>query len=760
MYRKIIAMFACAAALSACSTKDTPHSATVQKTDLVNPFIGTGGHGHTFPGATVPYGMVQLSPDTRLQGWDACSGYHASDSVILGFSHTHLSGTGIGDYGDILFQPVTGEKDEHWTQGDATTPGYRSFKTPGSEHATPGYYTVQLADYGVKAEVTATAHAGMHRYTFPADSIPGVMLDLSHHLQTQQNLLNRLVKVNDRELRGVKITRGWAKEQRVYFHAVFSEPFELEIVTEPLPPGGIDDLPTKAIKARMLFKTLAGKPLLVKVGISAVDYDGAKNNVMNEIADWDFDAIKDKARQQWEQWLSRIDIKGGTDDQRKIFYTALYHTAISPNVYTDVDGRYRGMDRKIHQSPAGQEDHTVFSLWDTFRAFHPLMTLVNGPRNESWIRALLQKYDECGTLAMWELSSNETGTMIGYHSVPVIVDAYMKGYRNFDAEKAYAAIVQASTYDTTGVFFPGKDVQRAVMPLAKYYNETLGFIPCDKENESVAKALEYAYNDWCIAQMAKALGKTADYEKYTERGKRYARYFDKATGFMRGVNSDKSWKTPFSPRFSNHGKSEYVEGNAWQWSWFVPHDVEGLVALQGGKELFIKKLDSLFSISSEIEGENKSDDISGLIGQYAHGNEPSHHITYFYNYVGQPWKTQELVDEILTTLYFNNENGLSGNEDCGAMSAWYVMSAMGIYQVAPGDPRYTLGRPLFDEVTLHPEGGKPFTIRAVNNGPANKYASKITLNDQILTTPFITHEDIVKGGTLEFTMTATRPAAE
>ncbi|MCD9014839.1 GH92 family glycosyl hydrolase [Parachryseolinea silvisoli] len=724
------------------------------KVDLVDPFIGTGGHGHTFPGATVPYGMVQLSPDTRLNGWDACSGYHSSDQAILGFSHTHLSGTGIGDYGDILFMPTTGV--QLLTQGTAETPdaGYCSAKVPGTEHASPGYYTVTLRDYNVKAELTATPRAGMHRYTFPADSDAGLIVDVGHTLQSHQNVVNEIEIINDHELRGRKVTKGWARDQHVYFHAVFSEPFTYTLaINQELLDASARTTNKTGAKALLKFKNGTGNAVLAKVGISAVDYDGARNNVTREIAGWDFAAVQATAAAAWEEWLGKIEIKGGTSDQQKIFYTAMYHTAISPNVYTDIDGRYRGMDKRTHAAN-GSDNYTVFSLWDTFRAFHPLMTIINPGRNEAWIRAMVRKYEERGVLPMWELSSNETGTMIGYHSVPVIVDSYFKGYRNFDVEKAYQAIVHSSTYDTVNVSFPDEEIKRNLMPKAKYYNQMLGFIPCDKENESVSKALEYAYNDWCIAQMAKALGKTADYEKFSARSKRYQLYFDKGTGFMRGKKADGTWKTPFDPRFSNHREDEYVEGNAYQWSWFVPHDVDGLVALHGGKASFAARLDSLFAAKSDLAGKNVSADISGLIGQYAHGNEPSHHIAYLYNYVGQPWKTQALVDQILTTLYFNDQNGLSGNEDCGQMSAWYILSSLGFYQVSPGNPTYTLGRPLFEEVTIHLDGGKNFVIKAPHNTAQTRYVQQAKLNGKVLKTPFFAHADLAKGGTLEFSMSA------
>lgn len=734
-----------------CAGQADKNQVANSKLALVDPFIGTGGHGHTFPGATVPYGMVQLSPDTRLNGWDACSGYHASDSIILGFSHTHLSGTGIGDYGDILFMPFTGNP--ALNQG-AENPdsGYASRKLSGSEKASPGFYGVTL-EGNIKVELTTTTRAGFHKYTFPSSRDAGMIIDIGHTLQSHRNEINRIEIVNDREIKGYKVTKGWARDHHVFFYAVFSQPFTFRLAHDEVFAGPSDKIIDKVgAKALLKFEKLSGKEVLVKVGISSVDCEGAKNNVLKEIDDWNFNKATSSAAYKWEKWLDKIDLKGGSEDQQKIFYTALYHTAISPNVFTDYDGRYRGMDKKIHRSKQGSSNYTVFSLWDTFRAFHPLMTIINSELNEEWVRSLIDKYEEAGALPMWELASNETGTMIGYHAVPVIVDAYLKGNKDFNIATAYEAIVHASKYDTVSVVFPDEEVKSGLMPKAKYYNETLGFIPSDKENQAVSKALEFAYNDWCIAQMAKALGRQEDFAKFSERSKRFERYFDKEAGFMRGVNTDGSWKTPFSPRFSHHGKDDYVEGNAWQWSWFVPHDVPGLVALHGGKKQFIQKLDSLFTTSSTIEGSNASADISGLIGQYAHGNEPSHHIAYLYNYVGQPWKTQELVDSILTSLYFNDADGLSGNEDCGQMSAWYILSSMGIYQVSPGDPVYTLGRPLFDEATLRLGNGKMFIIRGLNNGPKNKYVKSVNLNGTPLKTPFISHADIMNGGILEFTM--------
>ena len=461
--------------------------------------------------------------------------------------------------------------------------------------------------------------------------------------------------------------------------------------------------------------------------------------------------MKKAARQSWNDYLSKIDIETENADQRTMFYTALYHTGVQPNLFTDADGRYLGMDLKPHQGSVDQPVYTIFSLWDTFRAYHPLMTIIDPDLNEAFIRSLLLKQREGGVFPMWELAGNYTGTMIGYHAASVITDAYMKGARNFDVKEAYQACLRAAEYDTTGIKCPPL-VLPHLMPQAKYWKNKIGYVPCDKDNEAVAKALEYAYDDWCISVLAGEQGDAANQQKYAEFGKGYKRYFDPSTRFMRGLDSEGNWRTPFNPRSSNHRSDDYCEGTAWQWTWFVPHDVEGLVDLMGGREAFIGKLDSLFTANSALEGELVSADISGLIGQYAHGNEPSHHITHLYNYVGQSYKTQELVDEVLHTLYFNDPNGLSGNEDCGQMSAWYILNAMGFYQVCPGKPVYSIGRPLFDKATIHLKGGKTFTIVTHNNSRENKYVQKMVLNGKELNAPFFAHQDMIDGGTLELTM--------
>lgn len=504
-------------------------------------------------------------------------------------------------------------------------------------------------------------------------------------------------------------------------------------------------------KALLQFETKKDEQVLVKVGVSAVDVKGAQNNVLSEIADWDFDKVRQHARNEWNRYLSKIDVTTTNQEDKTIFYSALYHTGISPNLFTDADGRYLGMDLKVHQGDVKQPIYTTFSLWDTFRALHPLMTIIDPDLNTQFIQSLLKKHQEGGIFPMWDLASNYTGTMIGYHAVPVIVDAYTKGYRDFDIQEAYKACLRTAEYDTTGIKCPAL-VLPHLMPKAKYYKNSIGYIPCDRENESVAKALEYAYNDWCISVFAESMTDFDNKDKYARFAKAYEFYFDKETRFMRGLNSKGEWRTPFNPRASTHRNDDYCEGTAWQWTWFVPHDVEGLVNLMGGENAFASKLDSLFTADSSLEGETTSSDISGLIGQYAHGNEPSHHVTHLYNYVNRPWRTQELVDSVFQSQYANRPDGLAGNEDCGQMSAWYILNSMGFYQVCPGKPVYSIGRPVFDQAVVNLTNGKKFTVMVKNNSKKNKYIESMLLNGQTLHTPFFSHQDIVDGGTLEITM--------
>ena len=746
--RLISALIGCSLLLGMAACTQT--STSQDYTDFVNPFIGTGGHGHTYPGAVVPNGMIQPSPDTRIYQWDACSGYYYNDSTINGFSHTHLSGTGCGDYGDVLLMPTVGKQDYQAMGSKSQQMAYASAFSHQNEMAQPGYYSVVLDRYNVKAELTATKRAAIHRYTFPQSDESGFILDLDYSLQRQKNEEMELEVISDTEICGRKKTVYWAFDQYINFYAKFSKPFTYTMVTDSmvLDEGG-PLLPTA--KVLLHFNTKAGEEVYVKVGISAVDIDGARKNVEAEIPEWDFNGVRKAARASWNDYLAKIDIDTDDKDQKTMFYTALYHTGVQPNLFTDVDGRYLGMDLKAHQGSVNEPMYTIFSLWDTFRAYHPLMTIIDPDLNEAFIRSLIQKQREGGVFPMWELAGNYTGTMIGYHAVPVIVDAYMKGYHNFDVNEAYKACLRVAEYDTTGIKCPPL-VLPHLMPQAKYWKNKIGYVPCDKDNEAVAKALEYAYNDWCISAFAESLGDAANHEKYAKFAEGYKTYFDPSTRFMRGLDSKGNWRTPFNPRSSTHRNDDYCEGTAWQWTWFVPHQIDGLVELMGGREGFISKLDSLFTVSSVLEGENTSADISGLIGQYAHGNEPSHHIIHMYNYVDKPYRTQELVDSVLQTLYFNDPDGLSGNEDCGQMSAWYILNAMGFYQVGPGKPVYSIGRPLFNKATVNLKDGKKFTVIAKNNSRENKYIQSMVLNGKPLDKPFFTHQDIVDGGTLELTM--------
>lgn len=736
--------------LFSCAEQDLPK----EYTDSVNVFIGTGGHGHTFPGATLPHGMVQLSPDTRLLGWDACSGYYYDDTSIMGFTHTHLSGTGIGDYGDILFMPVVGEKP--LIAGTAENPdeGYRSRFSHEQESARPGYYQVLLQDDSINVELTATLRAGLHRYTYPKASDARLIVDMEPTIHGHQHPVTQIRVVNDSTIAGMKYTVGWAKRHYVYFYAVFSSPFDYKLYSGTEYQSDSTSVTVNTAKAVMSFRNLpADGRVLAKVGISSVDEEGARLNVEAEIPNWDFEGVMKQANTAWNEALGKIDIETSDNDSRTVFYTSLYHAFIQPSLASDVDGRYRTMGHEIKQD-ASYTNYTVFSLWDTFRAAHPLYTIVTPEQNQAFIRSLLRKYDEGGILPKWELASNETGTMIGYHAVSVIADAMMKKQCDFDVKKALEACIRSSVYDTTGVtpMMERQILNGKLMPVSIKYKNELGYIPCDKVGGSVSQGLEFAYNDWLIAQMMKEHNRKDLYDKYMELSRNYRNYFDPETKLMRGRLSDGSWITPFDP-VSVQRPSNYVEGNAWQWAWFVPQDVEGLMELVGGQKYFEAHLDTLFTTSSELTGDpNAAADVTGMIGQYAHGNEPSHHIPYLYNYAGAPRKTQALVDHILRTLYHNDPNGLSGNEDVGQMSAWYALSAMGFYSFCPGRPIYEIGRPIFDKVTIHLSNGKDFVIQAKNNSVENKYIRSMKLNGEDLAEPRFSHFDLMKGGELIFEM--------
>ena len=736
--------------LASCKQQEVkPELPKIDVLAHVDPFIGTGFHGHTFPGPVMPHGMVQLGPDTKLNGWDASSGYHYGDSTIYGFSHTHLSGTGIGDMGDILLLPFTGEV------GDVKPVATFDKK---DEHAEVGTYSVTFNNFDVTAELAAGLRTGMHKYSFKGEAQKQVMLDVGHILQRtwgHSNVANELEFVNDRTIRGLKHSKGWANKHKVYFYMEFSSPFVVNSVTVDEKVLAADQKEYKGVNvySYLGFNELpANEPLMVKVGISPVDVAGAENNLKTETPNWDFDQMVNTTKTAWETELGKIKISSSNKEQQTIFYTALYHTMIAPMIFQDADGSYMGMDKEIHRAKEGQTYYTVYSMWDTFRALHPLMTIIDEKRSVEWMNDLLLKYQQGGILPKWALASNYTGTMVGYPAVANLADALAKGLPGIDKELALQASLVSASWAPELIKLGDEPRKQKLMPFHnKYINEGV-HIPSDKIDKSVSFGLENAYYDWCVAQIAQMVGNDSIVSVFEKRAKNYQLYFDKQTGFMRGKNEDGSWRTPFNPRFSDHERNDYTEGNAWQWNWFVPHDIDGFANLYGGKEQFATKLDSLFTISSEIDGEHASGDITGLIGQYAHGNEPSHHIAYMYNYIGQGWKAQEILDKILTEFYTSEPDGIIGNEDCGQMSAWYIMSSMGFYQVAPGDPTYTIGRPLFDAVQIALENGKTFDIKVINNGPENKYVQKIELNGKALKTPFFDHSDIKNGGEMIITM--------
>ncbi len=705
-------------------------SAQTNFTKYVNPFIGTGGHGHTYPGATLPHGMVQLSPDNRTEGWDWCSGYNYSDSTIMGFSHTHLSGTGIGDYGDILFMPTNGKI--MTVPGSRTDPdsGYSSRFSHKSEVAKPGYYSVYLKDYNIKAELTATERAGFQRYTFPKTSKANIIIDLNHGIQ-DKTTGSEIKIINNKIIEGYRRSTGWAKDECVYFYAEFSKPFKyFGIAKNDTLHDNVSFAKGSDLQAYVRYSTSKNEKILIKVGISFVSIAGAEKNVKAEIPGWNFDKIKKYASEKWNKALSVISVESKSNRNKTIFYTALYHSLLTPNVFSDVDGRYMGMDRKIHNA-IGYKMYTVFSLWDTFRAEQPLFTIIEKKQDLDMVKSLIEKYKESGLLPVWELASNETGTMIGYHSIPVITDAYFKGIRNFNVEEAYQAMKKSAMQNDNGL---------------KYYKE-MGYIPADLESESVSKTLEYAYDDWCIAKMAKALGKKKDYKYFIDRAKFYENVFDPSTLLMRAKKNGK-WVEPFDP-YSVSGN--YTEANAWQYSFFVPQDIDGLIKLMGGNAKFNMMLDSLFDTKPKLTGREQAD-ITGMIGQYAQGNEPSHHMAYLYNYSGEPWKTQQRVHQIVTKLYTDKPDGLCGNDDCGQMSAWYVFSAMGFYPVCPGDNEYIIGTPLFDKVVINTGGKKKFIITANKLSADNYFIKSAQFNGKEYPYSYITNSDVENGGNLVLNM--------
>lgn len=701
----------------------------------VDPFIGTGGHGHTYPGATVPFGMLQVSPDNGISNWDWCSGYHYSDSIVSGFSHLHLSGTGIGDLADILFMPTNKKVDLTLKTTSRDQLPYKSFYSHANEKATPGSYQVFLKDPKINVELTSSQRTAYHKYTFTKNDKQSVVIDLGFAINWDKALKTGITIEDEYTISGYRYSTGWAKNQKVFFVAKFSKPITESVLTADKQIVNAKKADAENTAAQLFFDPKNSDELFVKVALSSVSVANAKDNLDGEKSN--FDNTKSEASSIWNSALSKIQIETPTDSLKTIFYSALYHAQVAPVTYSDKNGQFRKENDEI--ATAGKYTaYSTLSLWDTFRAENPLLTLLAPDKASDIVNSMLAYYDTKKILPVWTLYANETNTMTGYHSIPVIVDSYLKGVRGFDAEKAFSAMKATMMQDERGLNF-----------YKKY-----GYIPYNLLDESVTITLEYAYDDWCIAQMAKALGKNEDYEFFLKRSQAYQYLFDPKSGFMRGKSEDgKSWNEPFDPKHSNHREhTDYTEGNAWQHSWFVPQNVDNLISLHGSNEIFTKRLEQLFTESSEITGKNVSADISGLIGQYAHGNEPSHHIAYMFNHAGQPWRTQYWVRHILDTQYNTTPNGLSGNEDCGQMSAWYVFSSMGLYPMNPASAEYEIGSPIFQKSTINLEKGKTFVIEAENVSDKNFYIQSATLNGVEFNKTAISHQELLKGGILHFVM--------
>ncbi len=699
----------------------------------VNSMIGSGGHGHVFVGASVPFGQVQVGPNNIHKGWDWCSGYHFSDSIIIGFSHTHLNGTGCGDMGDILFMPYTGKiRIKRGEQNDISD-AYASYFKHENEKVNPACYSV-LLNNGVKVELTATVHAGFHKYSFPADKEAHVIVDLLEGINDKaDSTYMRLVDANTIE--GYRFSRGWSPRHKVFFVAKTNYPInKLDLFDSD-----------KAVKGNVAFGKIKGvlsftklpKELLLKVGISSVSTENASANLKAEIPAWDFNNVVAQSKSLWENELSRITVETTNMVHKEIFYTSLYHTGIAPTLYSDVNRDFRGHDDKVYRK-VKHVNYSTLSLWDTYRTLNPLFTIIQPDKVADLINSKLSIFDQQGYLPIWPLAGAETHCMPGYSSVQVITDAYLKGFTGFDVERAYDACIKTATHPK----FQGIPEIMQV-----------GFAPADKMYQSVSKAMEYAVADWGIAQMAKKMGKQADYENYSKRSDYFKNYFDKNIGFIRAKMSDGSWRTPYDPIKANHTVSDFTEGNGWQYTFFAPQNPEGLIELFGSDKAFTQKLDQFFVTTGDL-GEHASPDISGLIGQYAHGNEPSHHIAYLYAFAGEQWKTAEKVRFILNDFYTNKPDGIIGNEDCGQMSAWYILSSMGIYQVNPMNGLFVFGSPLFDKATIKLPDNKSFIIISENNSKENIYIQKVELNGVSYSKSFITYKEIMKGGSLKFFMGA------
>ena len=702
--------------------------------NYVDPFIGSGGHGHVFIGANVPFGGVQVGPTNFNKGWDWSSSYHYSDSIVKGFCHLNVSGTGMSDLGELTIMPATGKiKIGAGTQNNHMA-GYSSLYRKNKEFVSPGFYKVFLERYGIDVELTATERVGLHKYTFPKSDKSRVIIDLGEG-SADRPTETYIKKINDTLFEGHRFSSGWAKDQWEFFSLVISKPVKEFLVYDRHKRFYVNEKKGDYVKGFLEFSTSKNEKVYVKMGVSTVSTKNALENLMTEMPSWDFEKVKKDAEEKWETELSKIRIETNDLKKKRIFYTAMYHTMIAPNLYHDINGEYRGTNKVVYKDNSFT-NYTLFSLWDTYRAAHPLYTITHPERASDFINSMVKIYEHQGKLPVWHLRGNETNTMPGYSGVPVVVDAALKELDNIDLEKIY----EAAKTSATGDFEPG------VKELMEY-----GYIPADFMVESVASNMEYAIGDWGVAQLAKKLGKDEDYKYFKKRSKLYKEYFDEETKFMRGKLSDGSWRTPFDPVSAQHRVNDYCEGNAWQYLWLVPQDPEGLIELLGGDDAFNEKLDKLFSMSSEQEI-GASMDITGLIGQYAHGNEPSHHTTYMYAYSGQPYKIADKVRYINNELYTDQPDGLSGNEDCGQMSAWYIFSSIGFYPVNPSNGAYVFGSPLFDTVEIDVPGRKKFTVKTVNNSDENIYIQSVFLNGKKYDYSYITHKQITKGGELKFIM--------
>ncbi len=731
--KKIMLAAAAVAMTSLVSCTPAEQTAEADLLQYVDPFIGSGFHGHVFVGASVPFGMVQLGPNNIDKGWDWCSGYHYSDSICIGFSHTHLNGTGCGDMGDVMVMPMTEVNVKRGNQDDISS-GYASYYRHETEEAHPDYYSVMLDRYDIKAELTATARVGLHRYTFPQGKQAHILVNLKDGVGSI--VTNSYIRqIDEYTIEGYRYTRGWSPMRKVYFVLQADKPIaDLSLYDDTVQVAAKSQLKARAVKGVLSFGEQ--QQVMVKVALSPVSCENAMANLKAEMSGFDFEHVRKACAAQWNERLNRITIETDDEAAKRVFYTSNYHTMVAPTLFCDVNGQYRGINDMIYTAPEGFTNYTTLSLWDTYRTLNPLFTLVNDEMVPDIVNTMISIYHQNDKLPVWALQSGETNCMPGYSAVPIIADAYLKGFEGFDAEEAFAAMKATTVYP-----------QQNAVP----YVVERGYIPCDKVHEATSIAMEYAVDDWGVAAMAKKMGKQEDAELYARRAMYYKQYFDSEIKFIRPKMDDGSWRTPYDPANSIHMVGDFTEGNGWQYTFFAPHDVYGLIELFGGDEEFITKLDAFF-VNNDSMGETASADITGLIGQYAHGNEPSHHIAYMYAYAGQQWKVAEKVRFIMDEFYTDKPDGVIGNEDCGQMSAWYVMSSMGFYQENPSDGVFVFGSPRFDKMTVKVRGNNTLIIEAENNSKENIYIQEVYFNGKPYEKSYITYDELIAGGTLKFVM--------